>query len=86
MITVRHRAIHDGQNYTVWQSRESGQSARFAATFDRNRESIKPSTFPHSTMFKAVDAMIGEPMTEPTFAPAGVKQAARLDNQLQLWD
>lgn len=80
MISVRHRAIHENQTYVVWQSKEPGQPAKYAATFDRNRESIQPIAFPHATMFRAVDAMLETPATEPT--PEPVIKAG----QLSLWN
>lgn len=86
MITVRHRAIHEGKPYTVWQSREQGKPAQYAATFDLPRESVVPITFPHATMFRAVDAMMMGTAPEITPAPVDVKNQPHHVGQLSLWD
>jgi hypothetical protein len=74
MITVRHRDTHEGRPFVVWQQREPGFATRYAATFDIDRESVKPDRLEHPTMFKAIDAM-----TTPHPEPREIKQ-------LNLWD
>lgn len=86
MITVRHRAMHEGKPYTVWQTREQGKPPHYAATFDRPRESVQPIAFPHATMFQAVDAMTEGTVPEIAPAPVNVKGQPSLVGQLQLWD
>jgi hypothetical protein len=70
MISVRHRAIHENRPYVVWQLKEPGRPTRYAATFDINRESVVPTSFPHPTMFRAVDAMLETPAITTTPEPA----------------
>lgn len=81
MITVRHRAIHENQSYTVWQSKGPGIPTRYAATFDADKESIKPTVFPNETLFGAVDAMVGQTVSEPA-----ITAATDSTHQLTLWN
>lgn len=93
MITVRHRATHENRTYVVWQFKSTGQPTRYAATFDVDRESVVPTSFPHPTMFRAVDAMLtGQPDSPDTTGQVVSKtgqtmsEPTRTSQQLQLWD